>query len=75
MFEIVRQAVEKVGIENFDGQAFCDEAVKYSLQYEGFPQSYFTDTVRYLVHQCAIHKWSAASEGLIRLTDWLPFTE
>jgi hypothetical protein len=75
IFEIVRQAVEKVGADNFDGQAFCDAAVKYSLQYEGFPQCYFTDTVRYLEHECAIYKWSAASEGLIRLTDWLPFTE
>jgi hypothetical protein len=75
MFEILRQAVEKVGVENFDGQAFCDAAVKYSLQIEGFPQCYFTDTVRYLVHQCAIYKWSAEVHGLVRLTDWLPLAE
>jgi len=75
MFEVLRQAVEKVGIENYDGQAFCDAAVKYSLQMEGFPQCYFTDTVRYLVHQCAIYRWSAEEKRLVRLTDWLPFVE
>jgi hypothetical protein len=67
--------VEKVGTENVDGQAFCDEAVKYTLKYEGFPQCYFTDTVRYLVHQCAIYRWSAEENGLVKLTDWLPFVE
>jgi len=75
MFEVLRQAVEKVGAEDFDGQAFCDAAVKYSLQMEGFPQCYFTDTVRYLVHQCAIYRWSAEAQGLVKLTDWLPFGE
>ncbi len=73
LFEVLRQAVEEVGIENFDGQAFCDTAVKFSLQLEGSPPLYFTDTERYLVHGCAVYEWSAEAEGMVRLTtDWLP---
>jgi len=75
IFEIVRQAVEEVGAENFDGQAFYDAAVKFSLQYEGLPEYYFTDTERCLLHECAIYEWSAAAEELVRLTDWLPLIE
>jgi len=75
IFEILQQAVGEVGIENYDGQAFCDAAVKYSLQYEGLPQLYFTDTERYLIHGCAVYEWSGEAEGLVGLSDWLPLTE
>ncbi|MBL7119682.1 MAG: ABC transporter substrate-binding protein [Dehalococcoidia bacterium] len=75
IFEIVGQAVEEVGIEAFDGQAFYDAAAKFNMQYEGLPEYYFTDTERCLLHECAIYEWSAADEELVRLTDWLPLVE
>jgi ABC-type branched-subunit amino acid transport system substrate-binding protein len=73
VFEILQQAVTDVGAANLSGQALHDTAVKYSLQYEGLPEYGFTDTVRYLVHGVAVYEWSAESEGLVRLSDWMPF--
>jgi len=75
IFEILQQAVTDVGAANLDGQALRDEAVKYSLHYEGLPEYGFTDTVRYLVHETAFYEWSAESEGLVRLSDWIPLIQ
>lgn len=75
VFEILQQAVGVVGAVNLNGQALRDAAVKYSLHYEGIPEYGFTDTVRYIVHGTAVYKWSAATKGMVRLSDWLPLIQ
>jgi len=71
-FEIVRQAIEEVGAENFDGQAYYNVAVNYEVQLEGNPLWNFTETKRYLQNDQAIYQWRADVEDLVRISEWLP---
>ena len=71
IFLILQKAIEEVGAENFDGQAYYDAAVDFEVEYEGYPRWYFTDTDRSLVHHLAVYEWSAAAEDLVRRSDWL----
>ncbi|MBM4463841.1 MAG: hypothetical protein FJ012_11060 [Chloroflexi bacterium] len=75
MYDIVRQAVDEVGAENFDGQAFCDAAVKFNKSYEGLYEVGFTETERTATKYYAIYKWSAEQNGLVKLTGWLPLID
>jgi len=52
-----------------------DAAMKYGLHYESLPESGFSDTVRDQVHETKVVEWSAESEGLVVLSDWLPLAE
>jgi len=72
MFEVLREAVEEVGAENFDGQAFYDAAVKYKTAWEGYPEWGFSETKRYLIDHMQVFQWSAEAEDLVRLSGWLP---
>lgn len=72
LLDIVRQAVEEVGAESFDGQAFYNAAVKYKLTWEGYPEYSFSETKRVLIDEIQGYKWSAAAEDLVRASDWLP---
>jgi len=72
LFDILRAAVEGVGAENFDGQAFYDAATGFTATYEGYPEWGFTETKRYSVDHLVIYEWSAEAEDLVRISDWLP---
>lgn len=72
IFEILQKAIEEVGAENFDGQAFYNAAIKYKTTWEGYPQWAFTQTKLYLVDCIQIHEWSAEMEDMVRVSDWLP---
>jgi hypothetical protein len=75
IFQILAKAIENVGAENFDGQAFYNAAVEYKTggpMWEGYPQWGFNQTKRYLVDHVTVYKFDAASEDVVRLTDWLP---
>jgi len=75
-FEIIRQAVEEVGAENFDGQAFYDVAVNFSTtDLDGYPEVGYADGTRWGLKHVAIYEWSAAVENLVRVGDWLPLLE
>jgi hypothetical protein len=71
---MVRQTIEEVGAEQFDGQAFYDTAITFKVQYDGFPEWYFTETDRNLIHHAAVYEWRAQTENLVMMSDWLPFT-
>jgi ABC-type branched-subunit amino acid transport system substrate-binding protein len=74
-FQILQQAMEKVGAKNFNGQAYYDAAVKFETGgplYEGYPQWGFSATKRYLVDDSVIFKFSAEEKELVKITDWLP---
>jgi ABC-type branched-subunit amino acid transport system substrate-binding protein len=75
VFEILQQAVTEVGAADLDGQTLLNTAVKYSLEVEGLPEYGFSNTVHYLVHGMAVYEWSAESEGLVKLSDWLPLIQ
>ena len=59
VFEVLRKAIEEVGAENFDGQAFYNAALNFEVQFEGQPKWYFTETDRLLMHDVAMYEWSA----------------
>ena len=75
IFEILQQAIEEVGAENFDGQAFYNAALKYettSSTWEGYPVWSFSETKRYLVDHIVIDKFDAEAQEVVRITEWLP---
>jgi hypothetical protein len=77
-FQILQNAIEKVGAENFDGQAYYDAAVKYRIGgplFEGYPEWGFSETKRYLVDHLLIQEFSAEDEDIVSLSDWLPLVK
>ncbi|MBL7119076.1 MAG: ABC transporter substrate-binding protein [Dehalococcoidia bacterium] len=75
LFQILEKAIEEVGADNFDGQAFYNAAENFEVQYEGYPKWFFTETRRYLMGHGAIYEWSAEAEDRARVSDWLPLIE
>jgi hypothetical protein len=71
-FDILRQAIENVGAQNFNGQAFYDAATGFQTAYEGLPEWGFSATARFASKDIAIYEWSAAYQDLIVVSDWLP---
>jgi len=75
-FQILEQAIEEVGAENFDGQAFYDAAIKYKTGgplWEGYPSGWgFSETKRYLADHVAIYQFSAEAEDLVWIGGWVP---
>ena len=73
MFEMIADAVEAVGAENFDSQALYDAAKSYSLVIDGIERSGFAETRRYALSNYMIYKASAADEDMIRAAEkWIP---
>jgi ABC-type branched-subunit amino acid transport system substrate-binding protein len=71
-FELLRQAVTEAGIQNFDGQAFYNKAINFTVTWEGYPEWGFTPTIRYAVKDTAIYKFMAIVQSMVRVSDWLP---
>lgn len=74
-FDMVRKAVEEVGAENFDGQAFYSATMNYETTLEGGQEIGFSQTSRYGVRYTSIYEWSAEAGDLVRVSDWLPVGE
>ena len=75
IFEVLQQAIQKVGAENFDGQAYFDAAIDYKTTspiWKGCPQWGFGQTKRYLIDHHALYEFSASEQDVVRITDWLP---
>ena len=71
--DMLRKAIEEVGAEDFDGQAFYDAAIDLEVTWEGYEQWEFTPTKRYSWNYVGIYKWSEAEDDLVRfVTDWVP---
>ena len=76
ILEIVQAAIEEVGAENFDSQAFYNAAMNFKTAgplWEGYPEWSFTETKRYLADHVMIYEWSAEAEDLVAVSGWLPF--
>jgi len=73
-FELLRQAVNEVGAENFDSQAYYNAATKFSWWTDGLPpRGYgFTETIRYARKDFRVYEWSASAHDLVGVSDWVP---
>jgi len=72
-YEVLRKAVEDVGFENFDGQAFYDAAIHFSATWEGYEKWDFSDTKRYSWNYTGIYRWSEEDQDIVRaVPEWLP---
>jgi len=71
--DILREAVNRVGAENFNGQAFYDTAISYTgSPLEGYPELTYVGDQRWPLRHVALYEWSAAKEDLVRIGDWIP---
>ena len=73
-FELLRQAVNEVGAENFDSQAYYNAATKFSWWTDGLPtRGYgFTETIRYARKDFRVYEWRASAHDLVGVSDWVP---
>ena len=73
MLEIVENAVQKGGIENFDSQALYDAAQSYSKSINGRDLYSYTSSKRYLSNELVILEASAEQKTLVRNDpNWYP---
>ena len=71
--EILGAAIEEVGADDFDGQAFYDTAVNFSATYEGMPDWSFAghETERWAFDYVRIWEWRAEARDIVMLSDWM----
>ena len=85
-FDILKNAIEEVGAENFTGQAFYDAAGEYTIGgplFEGYyPETWgFTETKRYVVDHALIQEFSAEHQDIVTVSGatvldaWLPIVK
>ena len=71
--DIIRQAVESVGAENFNSQALYDAAQSYSLVVDSVQRYSFNETKRYATDSLAIYELRANEKDLFRVDpEWIP---
>jgi len=77
MFEMIRKAVEEVGIENFSSQAVYNAASGFSLEMDGRITDTFSRTKRASRNWLAIYAFDAEKENLVRFNpeEWLEVRE
>ena len=73
MFEIIADAVEAVGPENFNSQALYNAAESFSLITDGLEKESFSETRRASTNYLAIYELRAAEKNCFRADpEWLP---
>jgi hypothetical protein len=72
MLEIIRQAVEAVGPENFDSEALYNAAQSFSLTIDGVELYSYTETKRASMNYMVILEARGAEEDLFRVSEWVP---
>lgn len=73
--DIIRETVNRVGAENFDGEAFFDTLQNWSKSYEGFEDWTFADGKRYCMRDMRMYEYDASLGRLVKITDWIPLIE
>jgi len=69
--ESVVAAINEVGAENFNGQAYYDTAINWMEDWAGAMRG-FTPTRRYAVDEMIVLEWDGDAEDLIMISDgWL----
>lgn len=74
MLDILKQAVENVGAENFNSQALYKAATEWQFGYEGIPVFHsFTETERIPTHFYAVYEANGNEQGVFRAhEEWIP---
>jgi PKD repeat protein len=72
VIEIIRKAVEQVGADNFDGQAFYNALDGFETTLGGTRTYAYPDGRRYALQDTAIWEYSADAGDYIRVSDYLP---
>jgi len=71
--DVLQKAIEKVGAESFNGQAFYDTAIETEVTWEGYEPWGFAPNKRYAWGYIGIYKWSESADNIIRFVpDWIP---
>lgn len=70
--QTILAAIEEVGAENFDGQAYYDTAIDYMVDWSG-TQRGFTADRRYVADEMLVLRWNGETEDLELASDgWEP---
>lgn len=70
--EAIRETVERVGAENFDGPALYETLLTFELELEGYPKfTYEGGTRRVGFTHTNQYEYSAAEDTWTRLSDWI----
>ncbi len=73
LFELIADAVEAVGSENFNSQAIYDSAQSFSLTIDGDRCASFSETKRAAQDYFAIYEIHGAEQDLFRISpEWVP---
>ena len=72
MLQVVQAAINEVGAENFDGQAFYNACLTTTIHIEGYPDMSFGETEREDLNYVKIYEWKADGERLVSRSDWIP---
>jgi hypothetical protein len=75
LVECVRKAIEAVGAENFDGQAFYDAAINFSPVLPGFEEMGWTPTERRIYRYIGMYEYSYAEGDFVVLQNWVRVIE
>ncbi|MCX5998752.1 MAG: ABC transporter substrate-binding protein [Chloroflexi bacterium] len=75
--DIIRKAVAEVGPENFNGQAFYDTALTWSMTAEGYNQWTFADGKRYAIRDVMAYEYEykSGSWTMVPVSGWLPIVQ
>ncbi len=73
MLEMIKDAVETVGPENFNSEVLYEAAQSYSRSIDGVARISYSDTKRSPVDLYGIYRISAADENVVRVDpEWYP---
>ena len=73
VLELIKNAVETVGAENFSSQALYDAAGSYSLTVDGVERFSYNETKRGVTNYLGVYEARAADKNLFRVEpEWYP---
>ncbi len=75
LVECLREAIEAVGAENFDGQAFYNTAINFSPDLPGFEEMGWAPGERRIYRYIGMYEYSYAEGDFIVLKDWVRVIE
>lgn len=72
VLQILEAAINEVGIENFDGQAFYNACLTTTVRIDGYPDMSYGQTKRESLDYIKIYEWKADGQHLVSRSDWIP---
>ncbi len=72
MLNIIRDAVETVGAENFSSEALYEAAKSFSLTIDGVDRYSFDETKRMAINYYVMSEARGEEETIFKISDWIP---